>query len=62
MTVPPELAEALGRDPAAKQRFDGLSYSRQQAHVLSVESAKTAETRARRIAKAISALLDEPAG
>ena len=62
VTVPPELAEALDRDPAAKQRFDGLSYSRQRAHVLSVEGAKTAETRARRIAKAISALRDEPAG
>ncbi len=61
-TVPPDLAEALDRDPAAKQRFDSLSHSRQQAHVLSVESAKTAETRARRIAKAISVLRDEPAG
>jgi hypothetical protein len=61
VALPPDLAEALDRDPAAKKRFDGLSYSRQQAHVLSVEGAKTAETRARRIAKAISALHGEPA-
>ena len=62
VTVPPDLAGALDRDPAAKQRFEGLSYSRQRAHVLSVEGAKTAETRARRIASAISALRDEPPG
>ncbi len=62
VTVPPDLADALARAPAAKQRFDALSYSRQQAHVLSVESAKTADTRARRIAKAISELVGEPAG
>jgi hypothetical protein len=56
VTVPPDLAEALDEDPAAKERFAGLSYSQQRAHVLSVEGAKTAETRSRRIAKVISAL------
>jgi hypothetical protein len=62
VTVPPDLADALDRDPAAKKRFDALSYSQQRAHVLSVEGAKTADTRARRIAKVIGALRDEPAG
>jgi hypothetical protein len=42
--VPADLAAALDRDPAARQRFDSLSYSRRQAHVLSVEGAKTDET------------------
>jgi hypothetical protein len=56
VTVPPDLGEALDRDPAARKRFDGLSYSQQRAHVLSVEGAKTTETRARRIAQAVSAL------
>jgi Bacteriocin-protection, YdeI or OmpD-Associated/Domain of unknown function (DUF1905) len=56
VTVPPELAEALGRDPAAKKRFDGLSYTQRRAHVLSVEGAKTTETRSRRIATVMSAL------
>ena len=54
--VSPDLGEALDRDPAARKRFDGLSYSQQRAHVLSVEGAKTTETRARRIAQAVSAL------
>jgi hypothetical protein len=62
VVLPPDLAEALDRDPAAKKRFGALSYSQQRAHVLSVEGAKAADTRARRVAKAISALRDEPAG
>lgn len=56
VTVPPDLAGALDRDADARRRFDGLSYSNKLRHVLSVEGAKTAETRQRRIAKAIEAL------
>lgn len=56
VTVPSDLAEVLARDAVAKRAFDGLSYSRKQWHVLSIEGAKTAETRERRIAKSISAL------
>ena len=56
VTVPPDLADALSRDPDAEQFFDGLSYSQKQWHVLSIEGAKTAQTRQRRIAKALSAL------
>jgi hypothetical protein len=62
VAVPSDLAEALDGDPVARQRFDGLSYSRQRAHVLAVESAKTAQTRQRRVAKAISMLAENPAG
>ena len=54
--VPPDLAEALDRDADAKRCFDGLSYSQKQRHVLSIEQAKTTETRQRRIAKALSML------
>ena len=54
--VPPDLREALDRDADAKRFFDGLSYSNKQRIVLSIEGAKTAETRLRRIAKAISEL------
>ena len=54
--VPADLAAALDRDPAARQRFDSLSYSRRQAHVLSVEGAKTDETRLRRIARVVDAV------
>jgi hypothetical protein len=62
VTVPADLAEALAEDPEAKRVFDGLSYSRKQAHVLSVEGAKTSDTRQRRIAKAIGALRADAAG
>jgi hypothetical protein len=56
VTVPADLAKALRGDAAAKRFFDGLSYSKRQRHVLSVEGAKTPETRQRRIDKAIEML------
>jgi uncharacterized protein YdeI (YjbR/CyaY-like superfamily) len=54
--VPPDLMDALDRDVAALRFFDGLSYSNKLRYVLSIEEAKTAETRLRRIAKAVSML------
>lgn len=54
--VPAELQSALDAEPAAAQAFSALSYSHQLAHVLAVESAKTAETRARRVAKVVETL------
>ena len=56
LTVPPDFADALDRDADARQFFDGLSYSKKQRFVLPIEEAKTAETRQRRIAKAVSML------
>ena len=56
VTVPPDFAEALGRQPDARKAFDALSYSNQRRHLLSVEGAKTDETRQRRIGKAVDAL------
>ena len=56
VTVPPDFAEALNADAEAKRFFDGLSYSNRLRIVGSIEEAKTAETRQRRIAKAISML------
>jgi hypothetical protein len=56
VTVPDDLAEALAGDPAAGAAFARLSYSHQQRHVLAIESAKTPETRQRRIAKAVADL------
>ncbi|MCC7359725.1 MAG: DUF1905 domain-containing protein [Anaerolineales bacterium] len=56
VTVPPDLAEALSRSAKAQRSFDGLSYSNRRRIVLSVEGAKTPETRQRRIAKAIDDL------
>ena len=54
--MPPDFARALKRDQAAKRAFDGLSYSNKQWHVMSIEGAKTLETRQRRIAKSIGLL------
>jgi Domain of unknown function (DUF1905)/Bacteriocin-protection, YdeI or OmpD-Associated len=56
VTVPPDFKDALDRDAAASEFFDGLSRSSKQRVVLSIEGAKTAETRLRRITKAISEL------
>jgi len=57
VTVPDDLRAALDAAPVAAQRFTALSYSHQRAHVLSVEGAKAAETRARRVAKVVDTLL-----
>lgn len=54
--VPEDLAAALAADPAAKAFFDALSYSNKRVHTLSVEGAKTPETRARRVERSIALL------
>lgn len=56
LTVPPDFTDALDRDADARRFFDGLSYTSRRRFVLSVEDAKTAETRLRRIAKGVEAL------
>lgn len=56
VAVPPDVAEALAADPAAKQAFEALSYSHQRRHILAIDGAKTPETRQRRIAKAVTTL------
>ena len=56
VTVPPDFAAALDRDADAGRAFDSLSYSNKRRFVLPIEEAKTAETRQRRIAKAVDTL------
>lgn len=56
LEVPPDFDAALDADVDARRTFDALSYSNRQWHVLSVEGAKTPETRQRRIAKSIEVL------
>ncbi|OLV17186.1 YdeI/OmpD-associated family protein [Deinococcus marmoris] len=58
VTVPEDLQAALDQNPAARQRFAALSYSRQRQHVLMVEGARTPETRGRRLAGVIQKLLE----
>jgi hypothetical protein len=60
--VPADLAHALDGDPVARAFFDGLAYSRKQWYVLPIEQAKTAETRQRRIDKALGMLRDKRTG
>lgn len=54
--VPDDLAAALAADAEASRFFEGLSYSNKRRIVLSIEDAKTAETRQRRIAKTVENL------
>ncbi len=53
---PEDFARALDEDPTARAAYDRLSFNRKREHVRAVESAKKAETRERRIEKAIAAL------
>jgi hypothetical protein len=53
---PADLAAALDASPGTRAAFDALSASKQKAHVVSVESAKTDETRQRRITAVVDAL------
>ena len=52
--VPQDLRNALAADERAGAFFDALSNSLQRYHVDSVTSAKTPETRARRVDKALA--------
>ncbi|TMD92747.1 MAG: DUF1905 domain-containing protein [Chloroflexi bacterium] len=58
VSIPPDFAAALARDPKAKSRFDGLSNSKKKRLVSPIEAGKAAATRERGIAKAIAMLKD----
>ncbi len=53
--VPDDLAAALA-EAGARSAFDALAPSARKAHVVKVESAKAADTRARRVAAIVSTL------
>jgi hypothetical protein len=54
--IPDDLASALAVSPNLRSSFNALSPSARKAHTLSVESAKTAETRQKRIDKILASL------
>lgn len=56
VSIPADFGEALDAEPSARRTFDGLSYSNRSWHVLSIEGAKTDDTRQRRIAKSVATL------
>ena len=59
--LPADFKKALAKHSAAKRHFEGLSYSKKRFFVLPIEGAKTAETRERRIDKAVATLREEAA-
>ena len=56
VVVPEDFSDALDAEPEARRFFDGLSYSNKRRFVLSIEDAKTPETRQRRIDKSVGQL------
>ena len=56
--TPTDLKSALAEEGVAPSAFDGMSYSHQKEYVDWIESAKRPETRARRVAKAVSMIRD----
>jgi len=53
VAVPDDLAAALAREPEAKRFYEGLNYSLRKMHAESVATAKSPETRERRLAKVV---------
>ena len=56
--MPPELAAALVTEPAAKEFYDGLSYTCRREYAQWIAGAKRQDTKQRRAAKAIGMLLE----
>jgi Bacteriocin-protection, YdeI or OmpD-Associated/Domain of unknown function (DUF1905) len=56
ITVPGDLADALAADTEAGKFFESLTYSQKRSYVQPIEQAKKAETRERRLAKALDML------
>jgi hypothetical protein len=54
--VPTDLAEALETDQAAADFFAALTASQRKGFITPIQDAKTADTRARRVEKALTAL------
>ena len=54
VTIPPDLAAALAADEQASAFFGKLSNSMQRYHVDNITAAKSADTRQRRIGKAVA--------
>lgn len=55
--IPRELAEAFRGNEAAREAFDGLSYSHRREYVRHITDAKRPETRARRVERTIRMLV-----
>jgi Bacteriocin-protection, YdeI or OmpD-Associated/Domain of unknown function (DUF1905) len=58
VNVPADFAAALAADERARAFFDKLSNSMQRYHVDNINAAKSADTRQRRVDKAVALFLD----
>ena len=56
--IPPELAEALGADPAVRAAFDRLPPSHRREYADWIEEAKREKTRRRRAEQAVAMVRD----
>ncbi|HJZ76604.1 MAG TPA: YdeI/OmpD-associated family protein [Vicinamibacterales bacterium] len=56
---PPDLARALRNHPEARLAFDRLAFGLKRKHVGTIDSAKTPETRQRRIAKLVTSMSEK---
>jgi hypothetical protein len=54
--VPVDFAQALNAVPGLRQAFDAMAFTHRKEHVRAIEDAKTAETRSRRIVRAVEKL------
>jgi hypothetical protein len=59
VVVPEDLQKLLNNDPLAKEAFDNYAYTHRKEYVQWIESAKRAETRQNRLAKAIEMLKEK---
>ena len=58
MSVPEDLTAALAAEPAAQAFFDGLNATNRYAVLWRVHTARTPQTRARRIAQLVQMLAE----
>ncbi|MDP9467283.1 MAG: YdeI/OmpD-associated family protein, partial [Chloroflexota bacterium] len=56
LEIPPELESAFSAEPALRDRFEALAYSRRRDLAAPISEARRPETRAARLAKAVAAL------
>ena len=56
LEIPAELQAAFAAEPALRERFDALSFSRRRDLATPISEAKKPETRAARLGKALAAL------
>jgi hypothetical protein len=58
VTLPPEIAEVLTRQPIAMSFYESLSYSNKKEYVLWILTAKQEKTKSERLIKLVEKLLD----